>query len=167
MPSDYRTAFFHATDDVQDKTLMLSALENFAHHHTISRGNREIVEKGYHILSSWFALQSVPPRKPASCTDDLAWETLRMVFQDPGYWLSHEELRCLAYCSSCRLSIHISQDAGMSATTEACMHEVGVPQESPTAHVMLRMGGSRGKRGHFVRLLDEAEWQLLQTRTSA
>ena len=162
--SDYRAAFFHATDDIRDKRHILNALDNFALNRDISQVNRTLVQRGCDILSKWFALQSETPTKPSTCTHEIAWETLRKVFKDPGYWLSHEELRCLAYCSSCRLVIHLSQDAGRTAVTEACLHSVNLPRQHPTTHVMLRLGGTGSKRGHFVRLVDEREWQSLQSQ---
>ena len=162
--SDYRAAFFHATDDERGKTNIVDALHNFAQNRTLSDANRNLVENGRDILETWFALQLATPSKPSTCTDELAWDTLRTVFTDPGYWFSHEELRCLAYISSCDLHIHISQDLGRSATTESCMHCVQLPRQAPTAHVMLRMGGLSSRRGHFVRLVDETEWQSLHSR---
>ena len=159
--------FFHAADSdegLERKRTILAVLQNFLSITTLSASKQLLLTRGLDVLSKWFASRAVHVAMPDSFTHQQGWSSLRLAMKEPSYWLSREELRCLALYYSCHLTLHVSHDLGASANTLACEHVVGLPATSKSCHVMLRLGNQGRSRGHFVRLVTEGEWQELQNR---
>ena len=132
---------------LERKQIFLVVLQNFLLNTAIPASKHSLLTRALDVLNKWFAIRAVHVPMPDSFTHQEGWSSLRRAMKEHSYWLSHEELRCLACCCSCHLTLHISHDLGASANTLACEHVVGLPGTCKSCHVMLRLGNRGQSRG--------------------
>ena len=172
--TDYRQRFFHTAQDDEGaarrdmfldtfRNWVMASCERADHALELSSDQRLLVRRGLSILEFGFAQRRSPPAWPPTFTESVGWPALWHALHSSSYWLSADELQCLAACCSCRVHVYTQRGDGEPEERAILRNSENLNFLSHEAHVMLRLGAGL-KRGHFVRLVQEETLKAVQDR---